>query len=65
MGGLVGWWDGWWGEGVCVDCMVGGDGGGGDLEYQELALLFGERGLQQSYNFYPGSTLGKVSQYSK
>ncbi|XP_070175037.1 uncharacterized protein [Littorina saxatilis] len=31
-----------------------------DLEYQELAGIYRERDLHQSYNFYPGSVFGKV-----
>ena len=31
-----------------------------DLEYQELAAAFSERGLMQSYNFYPGEIFSKV-----
>ena len=30
------------------------------LQYQELADLFAEQGLRQSYNFYGGPVLGKV-----
>ena len=33
---------------------------GNGLEYQDLAMMFEDRDLKQSYNFYLGHTGGKV-----